>query len=169
MAQYTHGMPYGALAFTPTAPPFAPLPGGAAGAELDVEEGLAGEELELDADDEPMPLGTEVASDPSSTFTWPAATDELAVAETPENAPAILEALAPAPVPYSTSVDDCFEDVADQARLVAGRSQRLRELGGQPMRVAAVVHVHRRRAGRQLSGRLLGRRRHRRRADAGAG
>jgi hypothetical protein len=102
-------MPYGALAFTPTAPPLAPLPCGAAGAELDVEgERLAAGELGLDVDDEPMPLGTEVASDPNSTFTWPAGTDELAVAETPENAPAILEAPAPAPVPYSTSVDDRF-------------------------------------------------------------
>jgi hypothetical protein len=108
-------MPYGALAFTVTTPPLAPLLCEAVGAERDAvgaglddeDDGEAeDEEPEPDADDEPMPLGTEVASFPSSTSTWPAATDELAVAVTPEKDPAIFAALAAAPVPYSTWVDD---------------------------------------------------------------
>jgi hypothetical protein len=95
-------MPYGAFGFTVTAAPLAPLPCDAAGAELEAdgagELGVDGAEL--------MPGGTEVVSDPSRTSTWPAATEELAAADTPLKYPAIFAALAAAPVPYSTWVDD---------------------------------------------------------------
>jgi hypothetical protein len=101
-------MPYGAFAFTVTAPPLAPLLCDAVGAEL--EAGEVGErdadDEGVDADDETIVVGTEVASVPSRTSAWPAATEELAVAVTPLKYPAIFAALAAAPLPYSTWVDD---------------------------------------------------------------
>ena len=54
---------------------------------------------ELDGEAEAVaPLAGKVASAPSRTLTWPAATAVLAVAVTP-NCEAILPALAEAPVP----------------------------------------------------------------------
>ena len=96
-------MPYGAFGLTVTGPPLAPLLWSGLSAEL-VGDGLG--ELTSEADDELDALdgaviaaGTEVASVPSSTSTWPAATVELAVAVTPVKYLAIFAAFAAAPVP----------------------------------------------------------------------
>ena len=87
--QPTQGMPF----FAVTAPPWAPAVGmGTAELEaVGVRRGHRG-----------VRPGT-VAFEPSMTWTCPAATVELAVAETP-NSEAIWLALAAEPVPYSTSV-----------------------------------------------------------------
>ena len=100
-------MPYGAFAPTVTAPPVAPLLSFGLSGVL-VGDG-AGELLALAAmaADEPIDAGTEVASVPSRTSTWPAGTVALGLAVNPMKYPAIFCALAAAPAPYSTSVDDC--------------------------------------------------------------
>ena len=79
--QLTQGMPLSAL----TAPPWAPLVG--------IGTGTAG----VEAAGVPEAVGS-VASAPSMTSTWPAATEELAVAVTP-NSEAIWAALAAEPEP----------------------------------------------------------------------
>ena len=93
---------------TVTALPFCPLLCDVLGVVLDGD----GEALlaEPDPAAEPvadvMSAGTDVALVPSTTFTWPAATEELGLAVTPVKYPAIRRALPAAPVPYSTWVDD---------------------------------------------------------------
>ena len=73
-------MPYGAFALTVTAPPVCPLLCDALGVVLDGDGvGL----LDADPEDELIAAGTEVASGPSSTSTWPGATSELGLAVTP--------------------------------------------------------------------------------------
>ena len=89
-------MPYGAFALTVTAPPLGPVLCVALGVVLD---GVGEELLAPAAAEELMPAGTEVASGPSSTTTWPAATEELGLAVTPVKYPAIRCALSAAPVP----------------------------------------------------------------------
>src|SRR5215475_10174230 len=76
-AQSTHGMPYGAFAFTVTAPPVCPLLCDALGVVFDCDGG--GAEPDPVAE-ELMPAGTEVASGPNGTSTWPGATSELGLA-----------------------------------------------------------------------------------------
>ncbi len=90
---------------TETVPPAAPLP------EPEVLDGLGELELELagladEAGDKELKLGS-VALVPRTTFTWPALTELLACAVTPNSA-AILAAFAwaAAPDPYRTSVVD---------------------------------------------------------------
>jgi len=84
-------MPYGAFGCTVTTPLCDGLGLGRTG---DDDDELAGEEAAAAID-----AGTEVASVPSSTSTWPAATVSLAFAVTPVKYPAIFAAFAAAPVP----------------------------------------------------------------------
>ena len=92
-------MPYGAFALTVTAPPLGPLLCDALGVALDVD----GVGLLVEPDpatvEELIPAGIDVASGPSSTSTWPTATEELGLAVTPVKYPAIRCALSAAPVP----------------------------------------------------------------------
>ena len=84
-------MPYGAFGFTVTIPLCDGL-GLALAGDDDRELAVEDEVAAIDA-------GTEVASVPSSTSTWPAATVVLAFAVTPVKYPAIFAAFAAAPVP----------------------------------------------------------------------
>jgi hypothetical protein len=94
--QYTQGMPYFAFGLTVTGAPAWPL----FDAEVGVVVGEApGEPLVLLALPGVTPGGTAVASAPSRTSTWPAATVLLGEAVSPSKYPAIVAALACAPGP----------------------------------------------------------------------
>src|ERR1700744_1328588 len=98
-------MPYGAFWVTVTGAPAWPSSDDEVGLTLgegDVADAL-GEVVALPA---VMVDGTETASGPRISSTCPAATEVLAVAVNPSKYPATLAALAAAPVPYSTWVED---------------------------------------------------------------
>src|SRR5579875_631508 len=99
--QYTQGIPYGAFGLTVTAPPLAPLLWDGLSAELDGDgepaEAAGGEPDAGEGD--VSAAGTAVASVPSSTSTWPAATVESGLAVTSVKYPAIFCAAAAAPAP----------------------------------------------------------------------
>src|ERR1700761_1373376 len=98
-------MPYGAFWVTVIVPPAWPLfddEVGLAAGEGDVAEAV-GELVALPA---VMADGTEVASGPRTSSTCPAATDGLAVAVSPSKYPATRAALAAAPEPYRTWVEE---------------------------------------------------------------